>query len=61
MSDQDFLIWIHERLTDVHSERATFDYMHKLRSIILATESNKVTPNKASYNNIDELRQEFNR
>ena len=57
MGDQKFLIWLHERLTNVHGERATFDYMHKLRAIIKSTDPEKITPNIAMYNNIDELKQ----
>lgn len=48
MKDRDFLIWLHERLEHVHMENAHFDYMWKLRSIISATDPNRITPNSAS-------------
>ena len=34
MSDKEFLIWLHHRLTEVHGENEMFDYMNKFRSII---------------------------
>lgn len=34
MKDQQFLIWLHERLVNVHNEDSCNDYMHKLRAII---------------------------
>lgn len=55
MSDRDFLIWLHARLTDKHGERATMDYMHKLRAIIADTPSRRVTPNTGLANNLTEL------
>lgn len=52
MKDRDFLIWLHARLTDVHNESPTCDYMHKLRAIIRATPEGQVTPNIATANNL---------
>lgn len=40
MRDRDFLIWIHERLENVHGESPIVDYMHKLRGIIKNTPPN---------------------
>lgn len=34
MDDKQFLMWIHDRLVNVHGENELFDYMHRLRSII---------------------------
>jgi len=45
MNDRDFLIWIHQRLSDVHGESELVDYMHRLRGIIVATPEGRVTPN----------------
>ena len=45
MIDKDFLQWIYNRLKSVHGENPNFDYMHKLKSIIEATDPDKVTPN----------------
>ena len=59
MNDRDFLMWLHERLTEHHGESAIFDYMHKLRAIIRNTPADKVTPNMASCNSLDELRKEL--
>jgi hypothetical protein len=32
--DRDFLIWLYDRLENIHGENPTVDYMMKLRSII---------------------------
>jgi hypothetical protein len=60
MKDRDFLIWLHARLTDVHNERPTFDYMHKLRAIIKNTPKDKVTPNMGTNNSFEDLMKELN-
>ncbi len=44
MTDRDFLIWIHERLVNVHGENPLFDYMWKLRAVIESTPEDKETP-----------------
>ncbi len=59
MNDRDFLIWIHERLTNVHKESPLVDYMHKLRAIIRNTPKDKATENISSCNNIRELLKEL--
>lgn len=46
--DAAFLTWLHNRLQYQHGEHPTLDYMHRLRSIILATPSSKSTHNLAS-------------
>jgi hypothetical protein len=45
VKDREALIWLHERLVRVHGESPLFDYMHKLRAIILATPAQQETPN----------------
>ncbi len=35
-SDRNFLIWLHDRLTNVHGENELYGYMHRLRKIIVA-------------------------
>jgi len=55
MKDREFLIWLHERLTDVHGENSHVDYMHKLRAIIKATPKDQLTPNMGTGNNLSEL------
>ena len=35
MTDQEFLMWIHERLCNVHKENHLVDYMHRLRFVIV--------------------------
>ena len=47
MTDQKFLMWIHERLVQVHGENELMDYMHKLRAIIADMSPTKTTPNVA--------------
>lgn len=45
MNDKEFLMWIHQRLNQVHGENKNSDYMWKLRAIIANTPEDKVTPN----------------
>jgi len=45
MNDRDFLIWLHDRLADVHGEDPRVDYMHKLRAIIADVPADRVMPN----------------
>lgn len=58
MRDRDFLIWIHGRL-ELHCERPTLDYMHKLRAIIKAADPDKVTPNRNTGNSLAELMEDL--
>jgi len=55
MKDRDFLKWIHARLVDVHGENECFDYMHKLRSIITATDKEQETANSSWFNSLADL------
>jgi hypothetical protein len=55
MKDRDFLIWLHERLTEVHGERAIVDYMHKLRAIIRDTPPDQESPNMCTGNSLDDI------
>ncbi len=45
MKDKEFLLWIHQRLNQVHGENKNADYMWKLRAIIANTSEDQVTPN----------------
>ncbi len=56
MEDQEFLMWLHERLTEVHGESPHVDYMHKLRAIIRATDPEKITPNTCTANDLEALK-----
>jgi hypothetical protein len=56
MTDREFLVWIHQRLANVHGEDPLLDYMGKLRAIIAKTPGNKTTPNDgAGGNSIEDL------
>jgi hypothetical protein len=55
MTDRDFLIWIHARLVDVYHERDTYDYMHRLRAIILATDKKAVNTYNDCSNSLADL------
>lgn len=35
-TDREVLMWLHQRLVNVHKESPLFDYMHRLRQIIRA-------------------------
>ena len=45
MNDKKFLMWLHNRLVNIHGENPFSDYMHKLRAIIKSTPEDKTTPN----------------
>ena len=34
MTNRELLIWIHQRLVEVHGESKYVDYMHRLREVI---------------------------
>lgn len=55
MKDKDFLIWLHERLTDVHGESTYADYMHKLRAIIRDTPDDRISKNCNTGNGLADL------
>ena len=48
MNDKQFLQFIHDRLLEIHFEPKNIDYMHKLRAVIAAYPSDKITPNKTT-------------
>ena len=56
MTDQEFLMWIHERLVKVHNEDPLYDYMHTLRAIIYHMDKKQVTPKTIAINSMSELR-----
>lgn len=53
MSDKEFLIWLHKRLTEIHGEDELMDYMHKLRAIISTTPDDKFTTNTYTGNSLE--------
>jgi hypothetical protein len=60
MNDREFLIWMHERLTEVHGESPLVDYMHKFRAIISTIPIFQNTPNDGrGCNGIDELKEKL--
>jgi uncharacterized protein YprB with RNaseH-like and TPR domain len=59
MNDRDFLMWIHERLENVHGENPHYDYMHKLREIIKHTPTERATANTETENNLNALKKEL--
>lgn len=57
MRDRDFLAWLHERLEYVLKIDPTTDYMHKLRAIVLQTDSEKCSEGRnISANNSKDMR-----
>lgn len=56
MTDRDFLMWIHERMEYIHKESPLVDYMRRLRDIIKATPPDQVTPNVATENSLNDLK-----
>ena len=58
MSDKEFLIWLHHRLTEVHGEDEMFDYMNKLRSIIEQMDDAQHSLNNCD-KNIQQLSNEY--
>jgi hypothetical protein len=57
MEDREFLMWLHERLTEVHGESPCVDYMHKLRAIIKLTPKDQLSPNMGTGNSLKELQE----
>lgn len=45
MDDLGFLIWLHDRLTEVYGENPNVDYMSKFRAIINTVDAAQVTSN----------------
>lgn len=56
MNDQEFLMWIHERLEHVHHENPLFDYMHRLRAIIAKTPADRHSKRSPISNSLEELK-----
>ena len=60
MTDREILIFIHQRLINVHKESPFFDYMHKLREVIHGMpkdkQSNNGTITMHSTEVLDEIR-----
>jgi hypothetical protein len=58
MTDREFLMWLHNRLTNVHGESSLKDYMHMLRNIITSIPENQQTPiDGRGGNDLKELRE----
>lgn len=57
-TDREVLIFLHERLEHVYGESPLFDYMHRLRAIILATPKNERVEGPI-LNNMEDLRREI--
>lgn len=55
MKDKEFLMWLHQRLTDVYEENPRFDYMHKLRAIIKSIPPDQITPNCDTGNSLEDI------
>jgi len=60
MNDREFLMWLHERLVDVHGDNPLMDYMHKLRAIISVIPKQQRTPT-GKYNSLDALVDELDK
>lgn len=58
-TDQEFLIWLHERLEHVHNENDLMGYMHHLRAIILNTPKNQISES-AGCNDLKSLKEKLN-
>lgn len=56
MSDRDFLIWLHNRLTSVYEEDELYDYMHRFRAIIKSIPKNQISRASDGENGIEELK-----
>lgn len=57
MKDQEFLIWIHERLEN-YGDSPFVDHMHRLRSVISSIPVDQETPNDGrGGNDLDDLKE----
>lgn len=59
MNNRDFLMWIHERLEHIHKENPMYDYMRRLRSIILNADINQKSGMDFSTDDSEELRKKL--
>lgn len=50
-TDREILMWFHERLVHVHGERENYDYMRRLRCIIVAQPPKKMSRDTGNCNN----------
>ena len=44
MNDREFLVWLHKRLQNFHSEDPRVGFMRKLQAVISATPPDRDTP-----------------
>jgi hypothetical protein len=56
-TDREVLMWLHDRLVNIHGESDLYDYMHRLRAIIQATNKTAVH-REGGYNSLKEMLQE---
>jgi len=57
-TDREILLWFHQRLVHRYNESHLYDYMHRLRWIILATPAKQVSRGKGidtTCNDVKEL------
>ena len=59
MNDRDFLIWLHERLVNIHGENDCYGFMHRLRNIIANTPAAQKSPAVVS-NSLTDLKKHIN-
>lgn len=59
MTDREFLMWLHERITEVYGESSIIDFMHKFRDIITSIPENQKTRNSVALNSLDDLKEYF--
>lgn len=55
MSDREFLIWIHARLSSHYGDSELLDFMRRLRAIILSTPKDRTTESAAICNGHEDL------
>ncbi len=61
MTDREILIFIHQRLTEVHDESPFVDYMHKLRGVIHGMSKDKQSTRDVVTMNSKEVLDEIRR
>lgn len=56
MNDQEFLIWLHEQLTEKYGWDQLVGHLHTLRAIIYNTPPGHVSRQELALNDLEELR-----
>ena len=61
MTDREFLIWLHERFEHKYKEHNCYDFMHRLRNLIIVTPNERITPIQQTFNSLEDMQEFLNK